>query len=121
MPTRRNSELAKQLWAVGDPVRLRILGLLPTSEDCEHGNNVSMLARRLGLSQPTVSHHLRVLRQAGLVSYRKMCRDVFYWTDATGAAGMLAGLGEVFAGTGVATGKTRGATGATRGTRRTTR
>ena len=29
MPTRRNSDLAKQLWAVGDPVRLRILHLLP--------------------------------------------------------------------------------------------
>ena len=59
MPTRRNTDLAKQLWAVGDPVRLRILSLLPPAADCEHGNNVSTLARRLGSSQPTVSHHLR--------------------------------------------------------------
>ena len=113
MPTRANSDLAKQLWAVGDPVRLRILRLLPPAADCEHGNNVSMLAQRLGLSQPTVSHHLRVLRQAGLVSYRKMCRDVFYWTDTTGAAGMLTGLGAVFEGP-AATGKARGATRAAR-------
>lgn len=111
MPTRRNSDLAKQLWAVGDPVRLRILQLLPQAEDCEGGNNVSMLARRLGLSQPTVSHHLRVLRQAGLVSYRKMCRDVFYWTDAAGAAGMLAGLGAVFGAAETTTGKARGGAG----------
>ncbi len=117
MPTRRNSDLAKQLWAVGDPVRLRILELLPQGAECEHGNNVSMLARRLGLSQPTVSHHLRVLRQAGLVSYRKMCRDVYYWTDAVGAAGLLAGLGTVLAGTTAGAGKARGAAGGARRTK----
>lgn len=78
-------------------MRLRILRLLPPVADCERGNNVSMLAKRLGLSQPTVSHHLRVLRQAGLVSYRKMCRDVYYWIDSPGAKGMLASFGEVFA------------------------
>ncbi len=97
MTTNSDAELAKQLWAVGDPVRLRILRLLPQTADCEHGNNVSMLAAELGLSQPTVSHHLRVLRQAGLVSYRKMCRDVFYWIDAAGAARMLQTLEKVFA------------------------
>jgi len=97
MPLRRNNDLAKQLWAVGDPVRLRILRLLPQTPDCEHDNNVSTLAKRLGLSQPTISHHLRVLRQAGLVSYRKMCRDVFYWIEPSGATSILTGLGEVFA------------------------
>ena len=96
MPTRNNADLAKQLWAVGDPVRLRILRLLPQESHCEGGNNVSALAKRLGLSQPTVSHHLRVLRQAGLVTYRKMCRDVFYWIEPAGATDMLASLGEVF-------------------------
>jgi ArsR family transcriptional regulator len=96
MPIRNNTDLAKQLWAAGDPVRLRILRLLSPTADCEHGNNVSALAKKLGLSQPTVSHHLRVLRQAGLVSYRKMCRDVFYWIDPAGAAMMTEALKEVF-------------------------
>jgi len=96
MPTRANSDLAKQLWAVGDPVRLRILRLLPQESNCEGGNNVSALAKRLGLSQPTVSHHLRILRQAGLVTYEKMCRDVYYWIEPAGAMGMLTNLGEVF-------------------------
>jgi ArsR family transcriptional regulator len=73
--------LAKQLWALGDLARLKILRHLPHSENCEHGNNVSQLADMLGLAQPTVSHHLRVLRQAGLVSNKKMCRDVFYWVN----------------------------------------
>ena len=80
------TKLAKQLWALGDPVRLRILQLLPLSADCGHNNNVSQLAEKLGLSQPAVSHHLRVLRQAGLVENEKMCRDVFYWIDHPGAS-----------------------------------
>jgi ArsR family transcriptional regulator len=98
MPTSRDAELAKQLWAVGDPVRLRILRLLPQMADCQHESNVSSLAVKLGLSQPTVSHHLRVLRQAGLVSYRKMCRDVFYWIEPKAAGAMLRTMEQVFAG-----------------------
>ncbi len=83
MPSTDTDNLAKQLWAIGDQARLRILLLLPETEDCEHGNNVSQLAIKLKLSQPTVSHHLRVLRQAGFIQYRKMCRDVYYWKNCT--------------------------------------
>ena len=81
----RDEDIAKKLWAIGDIARLKILRLLPQSANCEHGNNVSQLAEKLGMSQPTVSHHLRVLRQAGLVANKKMCRDVFYWIDAENA------------------------------------
>lgn len=73
--------LARQLWALGDTVRLRILRLLPSQPDCEHGNNVTEIANQLGLSQPTASHHLRILRQAGFVEGRRMCRDVYYWVN----------------------------------------
>jgi ArsR family transcriptional regulator len=97
MTVNSDANLAKQLWAVGDPVRLRILRLLPREAECEQGNNVSMLAAELKLAQPTVSHHLRVLRQAGLVSYRKMCRDVYYWIDPAGAGTMIRTLNNVFA------------------------
>jgi len=75
------SDLAEKFKALGDPVRIRILNLLPNSADCDHGNNVSQLAEILGAPQPTISHHLKVLRQAGLVTNRKMCRDVYYWID----------------------------------------
>ncbi len=78
---RSDEELAKQLWAIGDIARLRILRLLPHSPNCEHENNVSQLADKLGMPQPTISHHLKVLRQAGVISNKKMCRDVFYWID----------------------------------------
>lgn len=63
-------------------MRLRILDLLPVGDRCEDVYNVSELARELGITQPSVSHHLNVLRNAGLVKSRKMCRDVYYWIDA---------------------------------------
>ena len=57
--------LAGALKALADPSRLRLLGLIqsqPGGEAC-----VCHLTGPLGLSQPTVSHHLKVLREAGLV------------------------------------------------------
>ena len=78
--------LAKQLWAIGDPVRLKILRILPTEPTCENACNVSKIAERIGLSQPTTSHHLRILRQAGIVTNQKKCRDMIYWVQLDQAA-----------------------------------
>lgn len=77
-----DDELARQLWALGDVVRLRLLALLPRSSDCQSGMNVSSLAEKMELSQPTISHHLRILRQAGIIESTKHCRDVFYYINA---------------------------------------
>ena len=58
-------QLAAGLKAIADPSRLRLLSLIqaqPGHEAC-----VCHLTEPLGLSQPTVSHHLKVLAQAGLV------------------------------------------------------
>jgi ArsR family transcriptional regulator len=57
--------LASALKALADPARLRLLSLIqaqPSGEAC-----VCHLTEPLGLSQPTVSHHLKVLLSAGLV------------------------------------------------------
>jgi ArsR family transcriptional regulator len=57
--------LAAALKALADPARLRLLSLIqaqPDSEAC-----VCHLTEPLGLTQPTVSHHLKVLLEAGLV------------------------------------------------------
>ena len=89
------SELAKQLWALGDPVRLQILRLLPTEPVCNKACNVSKIAEQIGLSQPATSHHLRVLRQAGFISNQKKCRDVIYWIDRDAASEVNAQLREV--------------------------
>ncbi len=77
------SDLVRVFKALGEPVRLQILQLLPLTESCEEVYNVSELAEALGLAQPTVSHHLCVLKKAGLVRCRKMCRDKYYWVDRT--------------------------------------
>jgi ArsR family transcriptional regulator, arsenate/arsenite/antimonite-responsive transcriptional repressor len=58
-------DLADALKAIADPARLRILSLIQSQPDGEAC--VCHLTGPLGLSQGTVSHHMRVLRQAGLV------------------------------------------------------
>jgi ArsR family transcriptional regulator len=70
------SEMAPVLAALADPVRLRIISMLSAAFEgracgCE-------LEGPLGLSQPTVSHHLKVLREAGLVTSEREGRWVHY-------------------------------------------
>ena len=87
--------LAKQLWALGDPVRLQILRILPTESTCHNACNVSTIAARIGLSQPATSHHLRILRQAGIITNEKKCRDMIYWIDLEAAEVVREQLGAV--------------------------
>lgn len=68
------TELARLLKAVADPTRLQLLSLLRSSEGCEAC--VCDLTGPLGLSQPTVSHHLKVLVDAGVLAREKRG----YWT-----------------------------------------
>jgi ArsR family transcriptional regulator, arsenate/arsenite/antimonite-responsive transcriptional repressor len=70
------AELAKGFAALADPVRLRLLSLIAaqaTGEVC-----ACELVEPLGKSQPTVSHHLKVLREAGLVEGDKRGTWVWY-------------------------------------------
>lgn len=60
------SELASRLKALADPTRLRLLSIIAAHEGAEAC--VCDLTEPVGLSQPTVSHHLKVLTRAGLVS-----------------------------------------------------
>lgn len=71
----RAVELAHTLKALSDPARLRLLSLVaaaPGGESC-----VCDLTGPLGLSQPTVSHHLKVLVEAGFL--RRDKRGVWAW------------------------------------------
>jgi ArsR family transcriptional regulator len=68
--------LSGALKALADPARLRLLSLIhaqPSHEAC-----VCHLTEPLGLSQPTVSHHLRVLLEAGLVEREQRGSWAFY-------------------------------------------
>lgn len=62
-------ELASLLKAVADPARLQILALLRASESGELC--ACDFPAALGLTQPTVSHHLKILAAAGLVARRQ--------------------------------------------------
>ncbi|MEN8661841.1 MAG: ArsR/SmtB family transcription factor [Lentimonas sp.] len=90
--------LAKQLWAIGDPIRLQILRMLPTEPTCENACNVSTIAERIGLSQPATSHHLRILRQAGVITNEKKCRDMIYWVQHDEAGAVTEALKSVLQG-----------------------
>ena len=69
------ADLSRVLKAVADPARLRLLSMVAAHEGGEAC--VCDLTAPLGLSQPTVSHHLRVLVDAGLVTRDK--RGVWAW------------------------------------------
>ena len=68
--------LARQFAALADPVRLRLVSLLATAE----GGAVCAcdLVTPVGKSQPTVSHHLKVLVDAGLATSERRGRNIWY-------------------------------------------
>jgi ArsR family transcriptional regulator, arsenate/arsenite/antimonite-responsive transcriptional repressor len=73
----RAAELAKIFKALGDPVRLRLLSLIASragGEVC-----VCDLTPAFDVSQPTISHHLKLLRQAGLIDCERRGTWVYYW------------------------------------------
>jgi ArsR family transcriptional regulator len=70
------SDLARLLKALADPARLRLLSLIAAQPDGEACN--CELIEPLGLSQPTVSHHLRVLHESGLLTRERRGQWVYY-------------------------------------------
>lgn len=62
--------------ALGDVTRIKILELLKNEELC-----VSDICARFNITQPSVSHHLQVLKRAGLVNSNKRGREVYYSFD----------------------------------------
>ena len=73
---------AAQLFkALGDEHRIRILGILRSGEKC----GCSIL-EELDISQPTLSHHMKILCDAGLVTGRKEGKWMYYSICCDGAA-----------------------------------
>lgn len=89
MTTDEAETVAPALKALADPVRLRLLSEIaahPGGEAC-----VCDISGPFDLSQPTISHHLRVLREAGLVTSERRATWVYYRVN-TGALQELSGL-----------------------------
>jgi ArsR family transcriptional regulator len=86
------ARLAALLRVLAEPGRLRLLSLIqaqPSREAC-----VCHLTEALGLSQPTVSHHLRVLFEAGLINRERRGNWVYYRTAPGALEELRAALGE---------------------------
>jgi ArsR family transcriptional regulator len=66
-------ELADLFKALGDEKRLQILRMLSEGETC-----VCEFIEILGISQPAVSHHMKILKQAGLIHDRREGRWIYY-------------------------------------------
>jgi ArsR family transcriptional regulator len=82
------------LRVLGDPTRLRIFRLLRTGEAC-----VCEMAAELGLAENLVSHHLRALREIGLVHDRRDPSDarwVYYHLSTPALGRIRAELGALF-------------------------
>jgi DNA-binding transcriptional ArsR family regulator len=85
---------AKFFKALGDPTREKIMRLLRKHEEL----NVGMLTEKLHLAQPTVSQHLKILYEAGVVKTRKEGREVYYRICSTQVFDMIKTLLELYRG-----------------------
>jgi ArsR family transcriptional regulator len=90
--------LAGRLGAVADPVRLGVLSIIansPSGEVC-----ACDFVEPLGKSQPTVSHHLKVLTEAGLIEGDKRGRWIWYRLGDDAVGSLAKALGGVVSSSG---------------------
>ena len=88
LPAAEAEDIAPLFKAIGDPVRLRLLSMIaahPGGETC-----VCDLTGAFDLTPPTISHHLKVLREAGLISSQRRGTWVYYWVNPSVMARMSA-------------------------------
>lgn len=90
------SNLAERLKVLADPTRLAILEFLrdPIQSCCSRDDGVCGcdLETFLGVTQPTVSHHMKQLVEAGFVTSEKRGRWVYYDLNAEGFAEVMVQL-----------------------------
>ena len=84
-------DLARMFNALGDPVRLQLLSRVASHDGGEAC--VCDLSVGLDLAQPTISHHLKVLRETGLLECERRGTWVYYWMVPSALAQLSAVLG----------------------------
>ena len=79
--------LNRRLQAIADPTRRKILHALKERGGCSIGKDVGLCAsdieERVHLSQPTISHHMSILAEAGLVEAKKLGQWMWYQRNET--------------------------------------
>lgn len=79
------AKCAPVFQAMGEPARQHIILMLAEIDEL----NVSEIAARMDLSRPSISHHLKVLREAGLVAARREGTENFYRLTIEAALSLL--------------------------------
>ncbi|WP_019154231.1 ArsR/SmtB family transcription factor [Robertmurraya massiliosenegalensis] len=72
---RKSTEIFK---ALADPVRQDILLMFMVSKRL----NVSQIVEQSPMSRPTISHHLKIMKMAGILDSKKEATEVYYWLTA---------------------------------------
>ena len=78
------TEDARKIKALADENRLAIMRILQNGERC-----ACVLLDELNVSQPTLSHHMRILCDSGLVSAKKVGKWMYYSISSDGAASFV--------------------------------
>ena len=105
------TQLARTAKALSDPIRLQMIGILAEGRDCcsfpdpatrnvpgagtPAGICVCEFQQQFGLGQSRTSYHLRVLREAGLVTEETRGKWTFYELDREALAAALRGIAEL--------------------------
>jgi ArsR family transcriptional regulator len=87
LPAQDALGIALRLKALADPARVQLMSILLA--DAEQGACTCDLAPALGLSEATVSHHLKQLREAGLVEGTRKGTNVFYRPQAAALGALV--------------------------------
>ena len=69
-------DIAKKLRVISDPKRLRIIDMLSCDKLC-----ACEILEKFDISQPTLSHDMRKLEEAGLISSRREGKNTYYYLD----------------------------------------
>ena len=86
-----NLRLAEAFKALTDENRITILKTLKKGEMC-----AGDILELLNITQPTLSHHMKILTEAGLVSARKQSKFTYYSITTELADAILEAVGEIF-------------------------
>jgi ArsR family transcriptional regulator len=91
LDAREAEHLARRFTALADPVRLQLLSILAAAPDGEVC--ICDFVGPVGKSQPTVSHHMKILSDAGLVHGERRSKWVYYSLDREQLASLRAAIG----------------------------
>jgi ArsR family transcriptional regulator len=94
----KEEQITRVLKAIGDPKRRQILKLLTSKGCCSIDRKFGLCAcdieERVKLSQPTVSHHMKILADAGLVEGEKQGQWMWYRRNEKAIAEFVEALGQ---------------------------